>query len=318
MEKKKVHNLPITGIASFAKYPICTDLDQLDADMCVMGIPYDMGAPYLSGCKFGPRRIREVSCHYGRGGAGFWDPERLEQYLEHPVKIVDAGDVDMDPMYFQETFNNIEAAVRKIISKGAIPVMMGGDHSVTIPTARALDMYEDLCVVQFDAHLDFGMRTYTNGSPMRMISQMPHFTKMCQIGMRGLGSNTREDFQAAYDYGSVVIPARKALKMGSEEVIKQIPKAKKYFVTIDIDNYDMSTAPGVGSPSPGGLNYEFVTDVLEGIAKMGDVVAFDLVEVAPQYDPSGITARLGAMTMLAFMGFIMKEKERKGLLKNRE
>lgn len=315
---KKIHNLPITGIASFAKYPICTDLDELDADMCVMGIPYDMGAPYLSGCKFGPRRIREVSCHYGRGDAGFWDPERMEQYLEHPVKIVDGGDVDMDPMYFQESFANIEAAVRKIISKGAIPVMMGGDHSVTIPTARALDMYEDLCVVQFDAHLDFGMRTYTNGSPMRMISQMPHFTKMCQIGMRGLGSNTREDFQAAYDYGSVVIPARKALKMGAEEVIKQIPKAKKYFVTIDIDNYDMSMAPGVGSPSPGGLNYEFVTDVLEGIAKMGDVVAFDLVEVAPQYDPSGITARLGAMTMLAFMGFIMKEKERQGLLKNRE
>ncbi len=71
---------------------------------------------------------------------------------------------------------------------------MGGDHSVTIPTARALDMYSDLCVVQFDAHLDFGKRRWTNGSPMRMISEMSHFTQMCQIGMRGLGSNTREDF----------------------------------------------------------------------------------------------------------------------------
>ena len=79
---KIIHNLPITGIASFAKYPICTDLDQLDdADVCVMGIPYDMGAPYLSGTKFGPRRIREVSCHYGRGDAGFWDPERMTQLL---------------------------------------------------------------------------------------------------------------------------------------------------------------------------------------------------------------------------------------------
>ena len=187
---------------------------------------------------------------------------------------------------------------------------------MTIPTAKALDMYDDICVVQFDAHLDFGMRTWTNGSPMRMISQMPHFTKMCQIGMRGLGSNTREDFQAAYDYGSVVIPARKALEMGAQEVLKMIPKAKNYFVTIDIDGYDMSTAPGVGSPSPGGLNYVFETDVLEGIAKMGNVVAFDLVEVAPQYDPTGITPRLGAMTMLAFMGFILKEREKKGLLKH--
>ena len=135
---KIIHNLPITGIASFAKYPICTDLDQLDdADVCVMGIPYDMGAPYLSGTKFGPRRIREVSCHYGREDAGFWDPERMTQYLEAPVKVVDAGDVDMDPMDFHASFDNVTEAARKIISKGALPVFMGGDHSVTIPTARS-------------------------------------------------------------------------------------------------------------------------------------------------------------------------------------
>lgn len=312
----KIHNLPITGIASFAKYPICTDLDQLDADVCVMGIPYDQSTPYLTGSKFGPRRIREVSCHYGRGDAGFWDPERQEQYLAAPVRVVDAADVDIDPMNFMETFDRITATVRKIITKGALPVMMGGDHSVTYPIARAFDMYDDLCIVQFDAHLDFGMRTYTNGSPMRLISQMPHFKKMCQIGMRGLGSNTREDFEAAAAFGSVVIPARQALEMGAKEVLKRIPKAKNYYVTIDIDGYDMSTAPGVGSPSPGGLNYVFETDVLEGIAKMGNVVGFDLVEVAPQYDPSGITARLGAMTMLAFMGYIMKEREKKGLLRH--
>ncbi|WP_411754361.1 agmatinase [Serratia sp. (in: enterobacteria)] len=312
---KKIYNLPITGIASFAKYPICTDLNELDADMCVMGIPYDMSTPYLTGSKFGPRRIREVSCHYARGDAGFWDPERMEQFLEAPIKIVDAGDVDMVPMSYEETFSNVTECVRKIISKGAIPVMMGGDHAVTIPTAQALDRYDDLCIVQFDAHLDFGLRNWTNGSPMRLISQMPHFKKMCQIGMRGLGSSTREDFEAAYAFGSVVISARKALEMGSQKVLNQIPKAKNYFVTIDIDGYDMSTAPGVGSPSPGGLNYSFVTDVLEGITKMGNVVAFDLVEVAPQYDPSGITSRLGAMTMLAFMGYIMKERERKGMLR---
>lgn len=310
------HNLPITGIASFAKYPICTDLDRLDADVCVMGIPYDQSTPYLTGSKFGPRRIREVSCHYGRGDAGFWDPERRTQYLEAPVKVVDAGDVDIDPMNFQQTFDNVTETVRKIISKGALPVMMGGDHSVTYPIARAFDMYDDLCIVQFDAHLDFGLRRFTNGSPMRLVSEMPHFKHMCQIGMRGLGSNTREDFQAAYDYGSVVITAREALQMGAAEVLKRIPKAKNYYVTIDIDGYDMSTAPGVGSPSPGGLNYIFETDVLEGIAKMGNVVGFDLVEVAPQYDPSGITARLGAMTMLAFMGYIMKEREKKGLLRH--
>ena len=309
------HNLPITGIASFAKYPICTNLDELDADICVMGIPYDQSTAYLTGSKFGPRRIREVSCHYARGEAGFWDPERQMQYLAAPVKIVDGGDVDIVPMDYMATFDNATAAVRKIIERGAIPVMMGGDHAVSIPTARALDCYEDLCVVQFDAHLDFGKRRYSNGSPMRLISEMPHFTKMCQIGIRGLGSNTKEDFEEAYSYGSVVIPARQALAMGAQSVLAKIPEASRYFVTIDIDGFDMSTAPGVGSPSPGGLNYTFVTDVLEGIAQKGEVVAFDLVEVAPQYDPSGITARLGAMTMLAFMGYIMKEREKRGLLR---
>ncbi|WP_337475158.1 agmatinase [Duodenibacillus massiliensis] len=307
----QVYNLPITGIASFAKYPICNDLSQLDADLCVMGIPFDAGAPYLSGCKFGPRRIREVSCHYGRGPAGFWDPERQTQYLEAPVSIVDGGDVDVHPMEYRETFDRITATVGKILDKGAVPVMMGGDHSITYPIARALDRFDDLCIVQFDAHLDFGKRRYTNGSPMRLISEMPHFKKMCQIGMRGLGSNTREDFADAAAFGSVVIPARKALALGAEAVIDMIPQAKNYYVTIDIDGY----APGVGSPSPGGLNYLFETDVLEGIAKKGNVVGFDLVEVAPQYDPSGITCRLGAMTMLAFMGYILKEREKKGLLK---
>ena len=124
----QVYNLPITGIASFAKYPICNDLSQLDADLCVMGIPFDAGAPYLSGCKFGPRRIREVSCHYGRGPAGFWDPERQTQYLEAPVSIVDGGDVDVHPMEYRETFDRITATVGKILVKGAVPVMMGGDH----------------------------------------------------------------------------------------------------------------------------------------------------------------------------------------------
>ncbi len=87
-----------------------------------------------------------------------------------------------------------------------------------------------------------------------------------------------------------------------------IPESKNYFVTIDIDGYDMSTAPV--SALLGGLNYNFVTDVLEGIAKKGNVVAFDLVEVAPQYDPSGITARLGAMTMLALWALSPKKKKR--------
>ena len=312
--KEKI-NLPITGICSFAKYPICTDLENLDADIAVMGIPYDMGAPYLSGAKLGPRRIREVSTHYGRGNKGFYDPERDESYLEAPIKIVDCGDVDMVPCDLNGSFENITAAVRKIIEKGAIPAMMGGDHSVTIPTARALDCYDDVVVVQFDAHLDWtnikGGQRFSNGSPMRRMSEMKHIGKMAQIGIRGLGSSAKSDFEAARKYGSVIITSKEAKRIEAEGVLAKIPRGKKYFVTIDIDGFDLSIAPGVGSPSPGGLEYNLVSDVLYGIAKMGDIIAFDMVEVAPQYDQAGITPRVAAMTMLSFMGYIMKNKTNK-------
>jgi len=306
-------NLPITGIASFAKYPIHTDLDTLEADMAVIGVPYDLGTAYLNGSKFGPRRIREVSCHYARGDAGFYDPDRDEQFLAAPLKIVDCGDVDMVPCNIEESFANIEVAVRKIIQRGAIPAIMGGDHSITIPVARALDCYDDVTVIQFDAHLDWTMaaggQKFSNGSPMRRMSEMNHIGKMFQIGIRGLGSSRKSDFDDARAYGSTIITAKQANKMTPEEVLALIPDGKKYYVTIDIDGYDLSIAPGVGSPSPGGLMFNWENDMLEGIARKGEVIGFDMVEVAPQYDPTGITPRVAAMTMLGFMGHILKYKQ---------
>jgi len=310
--KEKV-NLPITGICSFAKYPIHTDLDTLDADIAVLGAPYDLGTAYLNGSKFGPRRIREVSCHYGRGDAGFYDPDRNEQFLAAPWKIVDCGDADMIPCSIEESFASIEAAVRKILDRGAIPAVMGGDHSITIPVARAMDRYKDLVVIQFDAHLDWSMapggQRYSNGSPMRRMSEMAHIGPMVQIGIRGLGSSRHSDFDDARAYGSTIITAKQANRMTAEEILDKIPSGRQYYVTIDIDGYDLSIAPGVGSPSPGGLTFDLENDVLEGITKKGEVVGFDMVEVAPQYDPTGITQRVAAMTMLGFMGHILKRRE---------
>ena len=126
-------NMPITGICSFAKYPVCTDLDELDADIAVLGVPYDLGVGFLSGARLGPRRIREVSTHYARGDEGFYDPETQEQFLAAPIKIVDCGDADVLHGDIEYSFESIEKSVRKILKKGAIPAVMGGDHSITIP-----------------------------------------------------------------------------------------------------------------------------------------------------------------------------------------
>lgn len=307
-------NLPITGICSFAKYPICTDLDELDADIAILGVPYDLGVGFLSGARLGPRRIREVSTHYARGDAGFYDPESQEQLLAAPIKIVDCGDADILHGDIEFSFQGIETAVRKILKKGAIPAIMGGDHSITIPVGRALSCLDsEICVIHFDAHLDWtdhvGPQRYGNGSPMRRLSEMNHIGPMIQIGLRGLGSSKKSDFEDAMAYGSILVPAKDVHKIGPQGVLKKIPKAKKYFISLDIDGYDISIAPGVGSPSPGGLYYDEVAEMLEGICRMGEIVGFDLVEVAPQYDPAGITARVAAMTMLNLMGQIMKNRK---------
>jgi len=306
-------NLPITGICSFAKYPICDDVNNLNADIAILGVPYDTGVGFLSGAKFGPRRIREVSTHYARGDAGFYDPEKDTVYLGAPWKIVDCGDADVVTGDILASFDNIEWAVRSIIEKGAMPVVIGGDHSISIPVGRALNMYEDVTVVQFDAHLDWsdapGGQRFTNGSPMRRLSEMDHIGAMAQIGLRGLGSSRKVDFDSAREYGSVLIPASEVRRKTPEEIVAMIPEGKNYFVSIDIDSLDISQAPGVGSPSPGGLLYHELMPMLELLADRGNIVCFDLVEVAPQYDPAGITPRVAAMIALGFMGYILKSKE---------
>ncbi|KXH87028.1 agmatinase [Sporosarcina sp. HYO08] len=309
-------NMPITGICSFAKYPICTDWEEIDADIAVLGVPYDTGVGFLSGCRFGPRRIREVSTHYARGEAGFYDPERDEVLLGGPVRVVDAGDADVIHGNIEQSFDAIEYAVRKIREKGAIPAIMGGDHSISIPVARGLADEGDVTVIQLDAHLDWsdapGGQTLGNGSPMRRMSEMEHIKDMVQIGLRGLGSSRKEDFDAAKAYNSQLISARESFKLGVEGILERIPKADKYYVTIDIDCFDISLATGTGSPSPGGFSFDFLNDILVGIAEKGNVICFDLVEVAPQYDPTGATTRVAAMTMLNFMGHILKQKEKQG------
>lgn len=307
-------NQPITGICSFAKYPICEDLEKLDADIAVLGVPYDLGVGFLSGARMGPRRIREVSTHYARGDVGFWDPENKEQLLAAPIKIVDCGDADILHGDLHYSFDSIEYSVRKILQKGAIPAVIGGDHSITIPIGRALsEIGEKINVIQFDAHLDWtnnvGPQQFANGSPMRRLAEMPYIDKMAQIGLRGLGSSKREDFEDAMEYGSVLIPASEVHEIGAEGVLAKIPKGEKYYLSIDIDGYDISIAPGVGSPSPGGMYFDQVTKMLTGICQMGEIVGFDLVEVAPQYDPTATTTRVAAMTMLHLMSQIMKYKK---------
>ncbi|MDQ7827530.1 MAG: agmatinase [Armatimonadota bacterium] len=309
-------NLPFTGITSFCKLPVHTDLDTLEADVAILGAPFDMGTQYRSGTRFGPRAIRNASAIYALRGVGYYDHEFDTIFLQG-VRIVDCGDVDMIHMRPEACLQNIREAVEKILARGALPVVLGGDHSVPIPVLRAFRDRGPLYVIQIDAHLDFvderfGVRE-GHGNVMRRVAEMPHVEGFAQIGIRGPGSSDPSDFADARRMGSLIIGPREIRRRGVDGVLARIPDGKRYYVTIDIDAFDAGVAPGSGSPSVGGLDYYEVTDLLRGVAAKGDVVGFDFVEVAPQYDPTEVTAQLAARVILDFLGAIFYERTRRAV-----
>jgi agmatinase len=307
-------NLPFTGIATFAKVPYHADLNTLDADVAIVGAPYDLGTQVRSGARFGPRGIRNASAIYGMRTVTYYDAEFDEVYLDG-VSIVDVGDADMIHSRPEACLANIEATTRKILECGAMPVTLGGDHAVPIPILRALSDHGPLVVVQIDAHLDFvderfGVRE-GHGNVMRRIAEMDHVTGIAQLGIRGPGSSDPSDFADAKRMGSVIIGPREFRRIGVAAVLDRIPESARYYVTMDCDGFDAALMPGTGSPSPGGFNYHEVVDLLRGLAVKGDVVGFDFVEVAPVYDQTEVTGQTAARVILDFLGAIFKERERR-------
>ena len=306
-------DLPFVGLCSFGKYPICADWDSIDADVAVLGAPFDSGTQYRPGARFGPRAIREASTLFSFGHAGAYDHEDDITYLEAgKARIVDIGDADIVHTDTKKSHDNIEAGVRAILKAGAVPVVLGGDHSVNIPAIAAFDGQEPFHVVQIDAHLDFvderhGV-TAGHGNPMRRASEKPHVTGMSQIGIRNVSSTAREGYEDARAFGSDILSVRQFRAMGVEKVLKRIPAKTRYYVTIDIDGFDPSIAPGTGTPSHGGFLYYEVLELMDGLARRGDIVGLDLVEVAPDYDPTGCTPTLAAQLLLNIIGRMLHHR----------
>jgi agmatinase len=306
-------DLPFVGHCTFGKRPVCLDWNAIDADVAVLGIPYDMGTQYRSGARFGPRAIREASTLFSFGHGGAYDHEDNTVYLSlDRVRIVDVGDTDIIHTDTAASHANAEKAVRKILASGALPIMLGGDHAINIPCIRAFSEHGPIHVVQIDAHLDFvdirhGVRE-GHGNPMRRAAEQPHVTGLSQFGIRNVSSTAREGYDDARARGSTILSVRQARRLGTEGVLATIPACVRYYVTIDIDGFDPSIAPGTGTPSHGGFLYYEVIELLKGLVERGEVVGVDLVEVAPAYDLSGITAFLAAQVLLNFLGYIFAER----------
>jgi agmatinase len=324
VEKKAEHgyetgrlNLPFVGHCTFGKQPPCLDWNAINADVAVVGIPYDMGTQYRAGARFGPRAIREASTLFSFGHNGAYDHEDDVVYLSGgKVRIVDVGDADIVHTDTMLSLGNAEAAVRAILKAGALPVALGGDHSVHAACIKAFDAEPPVHIVHFDAHLDFvdqrhGVR-YGHGSPLRRASEMKHVHGITHLGIRGVSSSNKSDYDAARAFGSKILSVRQIRRLGTDATLEEIPVFPRYYVTIDIDGFDPSIAPGTGTPSHGGFTYYEVVELLKGLAKRGDVVGVDLVEVAPDYDHTGTTAFLAARVLLDFLGFIFHERLKRG------
>ena len=306
-------DLPFVGHCTFAKQPAATDWNRIDADVAILGAPFDMGTQYRAGARFGPRSIREASTLFSFGHAGAYDFEDDVVYLPTDrVRLVDIGDADIIHTDTINSLKNIEEGVRRILDGGALPVTLGGDHAVHIPCIRAFDTQPPVHLVHIDAHLDFvderhGVR-YGHGNPVRRASELAHVERITQLGIRNVSSSNQSDYQAARDAGSDILSVRHVRKLGTEGVLARIPEAR-YYVTIDIDAFDPSIAPGTGTPSHGGFLYYEVLEILKGLAEKGDVVGIDLCEVAPDYDHTGMTAFLAAQLLLNFLGFVFEARQ---------
>ncbi len=302
-------DLPFVGIATFGKYPYQPDWSAIETDVAILGAPFDFGTQWRPGARFGPRAIREASTLFAFGHAGAYDHEDDVTYLGPGTRIVDIGDADIVHTDTIQSHANIEAGVRAILAAGALPVVLGGDHSVNIPCVRAFAGHGPIHILQFDAHLDFvderhGVR-YGHGNPMRRAAEQDHVTGLSQFGIRNVSSTAKEGYDDARRMGSDILSVRQIRALGTEAVLSRIPEGADIYMTIDIDGFDPSIAPGTGTPSHGGFTYYEVLELIAAVARRQRIVGIDLVEVAPDYDHTGTTAILAAQLLLNTIGRIL-------------
>lgn len=228
-----------------------------------------------------------------------------------PISCIDAGDV------FTSMHDNagnrvaIEAKTREILARQAVPILLGGDCSVTFPFLSAFADGEPIWVLQIDAHIDW--RDEVNGerhgysSPMRRASEMPHVAGIVQVGLRSVGSARISDVEAARRYGSRLITAREIHKQGVGAALLQIPEGARVVITLDCDSIDPSIMPGVVARTPGGLTYTQVIDLISGVTKRARIAGLDLVEFFPPADIDGTSALTAARIIINAIGSVVRQ-----------
>ena len=296
---------PFQGIATFGRCPHTRVLKGVD--VAILGVPFDSTVSYRSGTRFGPRAIREQSLLlWGYNNALGVAP--FEQ-----LSAIDFGDVDVIPVDVSATHRAIELTAKTILDAGSRLITLGGEHSISLPLLRAhAAVHGPMAVVHFDAHPDTWDEEYpgykfSHGTPFRraieegLIDTSAYF----QIGIRGPTAGP-QDYEDAKQLGAQMLVADDVHSRGVPSILSEVQQclgSRPTYVTLDIDAVDPAYAPGTGTPEVGGLTSYQILQLIRGLRGL-NLVGFDLVEVSPPYDPSQITAILGANLAFEFLSLL--------------
>jgi agmatinase len=295
------------GPSTFCRLPELRDVPY--CDVAILGIPFDSGTSYRPGARFGPQAIRQASRHLRFNFHPVYETEPFKT-----IQVADAGDVACNPFNIEEAIAQIETAATGLYDSADAIVSLGGDHTIAVPLLRAINkkMGGPVALVHFDAHLDtwdtyFGA-PYTHGTPFRRAAEEGLFMDdaSMHVGIRG-PLYSPEDLKNDEELGFKIIHCDELEREGVDHVAKRIRDRvgdHPLYLSIDIDVLDPAYAPGTGTPEIAGLSSRELLNIIRGL-KGVNLVAADIVEVAPAYDHAEITSLAAATIAYEMVNLIV-------------
>jgi agmatinase len=308
---------------TFHKLPLATTEEEIraaGADVAIVGAPLDDGTSARPGARFGPMAIREAP--YTSGTLDAWSIQlEVEPFRE--LAVVDAGDAPTVPSRLERSHRVIHEKVLRVARTGAIPIVLGGDHSITYPSAAAVSRHRHpgtIGIVHFDAHADTGNEVWgsllSHGTPMRRLLEegWVEGRNFVQVGLRGYWPE-KETFDWMREQGFRWHPMVEIEERGAEAVIadaieEALDGPDLVYLSVDIDVVDPGMAPGTGTPEPGGILAREMLRAVRQIVGAVELAGMDVVEVSPPYDQSQLTAMLAHRIVVEAVSALAAKKAR--------
>ncbi len=299
---------PYAGMPTLLDAPHRESLDALD--IALIGLPFDLGVTNRPGARFGPRSVRAIE----RVGPFHHTSHILPFAL---AEIADVGDVMLDQRYsLDDATAEIQAYYQRVVDAGVIPLTVGGDHSITYPILEAVGREKSVGLVHFDAHCDtageFGGSRFHHGGPFlnAALAGVLDPERTIQIGIRG---STEMIWRFSYDSGMTVIHIEDLRDRGVPFVIDKIHEVVgdgPTYISFDVDGLDPSYTPGTGTPEVGGMTPIETAQMIRSLHDL-NLVGGDVVEIAPQYDPTNNTALVGGQMLFEILCVLCQSLARK-------